>query len=116
MYLHVSIGEGPGTGTGPRTDPQGATPTGPATKTLRTMRQAIQSFGPGKTWSTRDLIRALKKPASWIAPALDELEERGYIEHDPKSMRKYRGVMAPKRYTTLSLGEDPAPERQPGED
>lgn len=80
------------------------------------MRQARQSFGPGKTWATRDMQRATRKDSEWLVPALEELEEHGFIEHDPKSLRKHRGVIAPKRYTTLSLGDEPAPLRQPGED
>lgn len=116
MYLQVTTVEGRSTGTGPRTDPHPSTPTTDGARVLVTMRQARQSFGPGKTWATRDMQRATRKDSEWLVPALEELEEHGFIEHDPKSLRKHRGVIAPKRYTTLSLGDEPAPLRQPGED
>lgn len=111
MYLHVSTGE---EGTGPRTDPHHSTPTSDGARVLATMRQSRQLFGEGKSWATRDLQRYMHKVDSWLTPALEELEERGYIEHDPKSIRRYAGRMSPKRYTTRTLDEPgPTQEKQP---
>lgn len=117
FYPPVSIRE---TGTGPMTDAPTNPHTHGATLTLSTMKQ-LQQFGVGRTWATRDLLMAMHKKSAWLAPALEELEEAGYVEHDPKSMRRYRGALTPKRYKTINLGEPVAvPEaqaqREPGED
>lgn len=121
FYPPVRTGLGPETGTGPRTDPQGERQRGRGVQALLTMRHHRQSFGPGITWATRELQRTMTKDAEWVASACEELEEAGYIEHDPKSMRKYRGQLSPKKYKTINLGEDsPVPQtaqlREPGED
>ena len=121
FYPPVRTGLGQETGTGPRTDPQGEGGRGRGTRALLTMRCHGQSFGPGITWATRELQRCMTKDAAWVASACEELEEAGYIEHDPKSIRQYRGQKTPKKYKTLNLGEEPAvPEparlREPGED
>lgn len=117
FYPPVSIRE---SGTGPMTDAPTNPHTHGATLTLSTMKQ-LQQFGVGRTWATRDLLMAMHKKSAWLAPALEELEEAGYVEHDPKSMRRYRGALTPKRYKTINLGEPAAvPEikaqREPGED
>ncbi len=121
FYPRVSIEEGLRAGTGPRTDPRTDTPRERGATTLATMRCSQQFFGPGRVWATRQLLMYLHKSSDWLAPALEELEEAGYIEHDPKSIRQYRGQKTPKKYKTLNLGEEPAvPEparlREPGED
>jgi Protein of unknown function (DUF3987) len=121
FYPPVSTQLGPQTGTGPRTDPGVHTPRERGAQTLATMRLSRQSFGPGLTWATRDLQRTMHKPSEWIASACEELEEAGYIEHDPKSIRQYRGQRTPKKYKTLNLGDetpvvDTKALREPGED
>lgn len=121
FYPPVRIQEGQETGTGPRTDPQGEGGRGRALRTLTTMQRHRQLFSAGRSWSTRSLQRVTNKNAEWVASACDELEEAGYIEHDPKSIRKYRGQSTPKQYKTINLGEPAAvPEtkaqREPGED
>ncbi len=121
FYPPVTTGLGPEAGTGTRTDPQAETQRRRGAQALLTMRQFRQSFGPGLTWATRDLQRAMSKPSAWVAAACEELEESGYLEHDPKSMRRYAGQLSPKKYKTLNLGDetpvvDTKALREPGED
>jgi hypothetical protein len=108
LYPPVITGVRPQSQTGPKTDTHTETRTERGTRVLALMRRCVDAYGPGKTWGINALSKDLHKPNSWMAPALEELEEAGYIAHDPKSIRMYRGERAPRAYTTLSLGTSPS--------
>jgi hypothetical protein len=117
LYPPVITGVRPQSQTGPRTDTHTETRTERASQILRRFRRSGDQFGLSKLWTVSQLSKLLSKPASWFAPALEELEEAGYIAHDPKSVRLYRGERAPRAYTTLSLGDAPkAPQPNPEDD
>lgn len=117
LYIHlyppIDTGTYGDTGAGHPTDPQAHTPRERGARILAQMSRCAHAFGPGKTWPVNQLRKLLHKDADWCEPALEELELRGYIDGDPKSIRTYRGKRTARRYTTLTLG---TPQREPGED
>jgi hypothetical protein len=105
LYPHDNTGVRPHSRTGPQTDTHTHTHTERARRVLAEMRRCGDQFALSKTWTVSALQKALHKPSDWYWPALEELEQAGYIEHDPRSVTTYRSERRPRRFTTLSLGE-----------